>query len=163
MEAATYKFSQEVPLHELIRALQTNCTFVKTSSQGSVSLDYECLGLHCQIRSFPGQDDVMKQKIKMEVYSSQHLIEVNEIRDCDYQVSRALLQAMMSNTMVRKFTLAVDVLEMPHLTAIVDGLQDNLALRFLKIGAWNENRCSEDAIRMAFEKIMEKNMSLRKI
>ena len=146
-------------LSEVVKALQCNSTSTLTAP-----LRHGCwcrlwFGLHADSEHV----DVMNQQITMQVIPSKHLILFHQIQVHKRGASRALLQAVMTNTTVRNLILRVDFLEEPHLTATVHAFEDIHALRFLKICAWKENKCSEDAIRMAFEKIMEKNMSLRKI
>ena len=151
-------YTRQVNLSEVVKALQCNSTSTLTTP-----LRRGCwcwwFGLHADSEHV----DVMKQQITMQVIPSKHLILFHQIQDHKQDASRALLQAMMTNTTVRNLILRVDFLEEPHLTATVHAFVDNHALRCLKICAWEDIRCSEDAIRMAFEKIMEKNMSLRKI
>ena len=154
-------------LGSVVQALRCN----SSSTLPVVRHGSECFFLISQNRvSFPepdegGQPDVMNQLVAFEVRVEQgkDCVDFAAVWDGGNQVSIALLEAMQTNNNVRSLELAVDYLEESHLTAIVGALLKNDTLQSFSVWADYASRCPIQAVRAAFERILERNMCLRKL
>ena len=70
---------------------------------------------------------------------------------------------MQTNTTVRSLVLDLDVIEESHLWAIEAALLKNDTLQSLSVWVEYANHCSFEAVREAFERILMRNMCLRKL
>ena len=156
-----------VHLGSVVQALRCN----SSSTLPVVRHGSECFFLISQRRvSFPepdegGQPDVMNQLVAFEVRVEQgkDCVDFAAVWDGGNQVSIALLEAMQTNNIVRSLELDFDYLEESHLTAIVGALLKNDTLQSFSVWADYASRCPIQAVRAAFERILERNMCLRKL
>ena len=156
-----------VHLGSVVQALRCN----SSSTLPVVRHGSECFFLISQRRvSFPepdegGQPDVMNQLVAFEVRVEQgkDCVDFAAVWDGGNQVSIALLEAMQTNNIVRSLELAVDYLEESHLPAIEAALLKNDTLQSFSVWAECAIRCPIQPVRAAFERILERNMCLRKL
>ena len=165
--SVTRAFQPCVNIGSVVEALRCN----SSSTLPVVRHGSECFFLISQNRvPFPEPDegrqpDVMNQLVAFEVRVEQgkDCVDFAAVWDGGNQVSIALLEAMQTNNIVRSLELAVDYLEESHLTAIVAALLKNDTLQSFSVWAECAIRCPIQPVRAAFERILERNMCLRKL
>ena len=165
--AVTRALQPCVNLGSVVQALRDN----SSSTLLAVRHGSECYFLIRQNRvPFPepdegGQRDVMNQLVAFEVRIQQgkDVVEFEQVWDTENLVSIALLEAMRTNNNVRTLELAVDYLEESHLPAIEAALLKNDTLQSFSVWAECAIRCPIQPVRAAFERILERNMCLRKL
>ena len=111
--------------------------------------------------------DVLNQVVPFEVKNDRRISRVHFVPmwDGNQDMSVALCQAMRTNKTVRALELCLNygTLEERHLTAIEDSLLKNDTLQSFAVWAEYANHCSFEAVREAFERILMRNMCLRKL
>ena len=115
-----------------------------------------------------GQPNVMNQLVgfAVSVKQGKDCFEFEPVWDVGNQVSISLLEAMQTNKTVRSLELDLDYIsggEGSHLTAIVAALLKNDTLQSFSVWADDGIRCPFEAVRAAFERILKRNMCLRKL
>ena len=156
-----------VHLGSVVQALRCN----SSSTLPVVRHGSECFFLISQNHvSFPepdegGQPDVMNQLVgfAVSVKQGKGCFEFEPVWDVGNQVTISLLEAMQTNKTVRSLDLAVDYLEESHLSAIEAALLKNDTLQSFSVWAECAIRCPIQPVRAAFERILERNMCLRKL
>ena len=114
----------------------------------------------------PDKADVMNQLVACEIThgQSKDCIEFGPIVwDFGNLVNISVLRAMQTNTTVRSLVLDLDVIEESHLWAIEAALLKNDTLQSFSVWADDGIRCPFEAVRAAFERILKRNMCLRKL
>ena len=165
--AVTRALQPCVNLGSVVQALRDN----SSSTLLAVRHGSECYFLIRQNRvPFPEPDegrqrDVMNQLVAFEVRIQQgkDVVEFEQVWDTENLVSIALLEAMRTNNNVRTLELAVDYLEESHLPAIEAALLKNDTLQSFSVWAECAIRCPIQPVRAAFERILKRNMCLRKL
>ena len=119
------------------------------------------------------QEDVMNQLVDFRVRVEQvrgeqrkDCIEFDQVWDFKSLASISVLEAMQSNTIVRSLELFLDYIsggERSHLTAIVAALLKNDTLQSFSVWADYAIHCPFEAVSAAFERILKRNMCLRKL